>query len=529
MRIASNGNVGIGFTSPDSSPLSTTKLSVSGNTYVAGTLGVGNTAPPVKFAVNNGVVRTSTAKTYSTFIHTNDSDDYRVGLATAVKGGTTANDRYVSLEGASYRLSTDTFTNEFDLVLNPIAGNVGIGTSTPNAKLDIQGTQGQLFSVTDDLSGSIFAVADISGVPIFDVNSSGVSYFDGNVGIGTIDPLGKLMVRDDTAGAPTRLIVSNGGTVQAGTTARLSFYEGTSEKGYIERRRDGSGKIAFVTPADDNPFVWENPTGEIMRINNSNVGINTTNPISGKLVVEGDPYVITNSGQALGGIDLRTNAAVATGVYGAAISFGTNGTGRAAISSVQGSSDADRQGLVFFTHGSGTGSADSAEAMRISHDGKVGISSDSPGALLDVSDRVYIDTYSSEASGNNPVISGFLRIRAGAKTGWGVDDQLGKLEFYGADTSGVGARTAASIIAVCETGNGTSTTTFGSGLAFYTSPYNATQEERIRITDGGDVGIGITDPECKLHIVSTTTDNSKTLLLQNSSTGDASVMFNISG
>ena len=66
--------------------------------------------------------------------------------------------------------------------------NVGIGTSTPLAKLDIQGTQGQLFSVTDDLSGSIFAVADISGVPIFDVNSSGVSYFDGNVGIGTTSP-----------------------------------------------------------------------------------------------------------------------------------------------------------------------------------------------------------------------------------------------------------------------------------------------------------------------------------------------------
>ena len=135
---------------------------------------------------------------------------------------------------------------------------------------------------------------------------------------------------------------------------------------------------------------YVNNVGEAMRIqqNTGNVGINTTNPNSGKLVVEGDPYVITNSGKALGGIDLRTNAAVATGVYGAAISFGTNGSGRAAISSVQGSSDADRQGLVFFTHASGTGATDSAEAMRISHDGKVGIASDSPGAILDVSDRV---------------------------------------------------------------------------------------------------------------------------------------------
>ena len=191
---ASNGGVNYGgglefWTRPNGSS-AVPRMTILGE----GNVGIGTTSPPVKFVVNNGTARTSTAKTYSTFVHTNDADDFRIGLATAVKGGTTANDRYVSLEGASYRLSTDTFTNEFDLVLNPIAGNVGIGTSTPNAKLDIQGTQGQLFSVTDDLSGSIFAVSDISGVPIFDVNSSGVSYFDGNVGIGDSTPATNLSV-----------------------------------------------------------------------------------------------------------------------------------------------------------------------------------------------------------------------------------------------------------------------------------------------------------------------------------------------
>ncbi len=45
--------------------------------------------------------------------------------------------------------------------------------------VNVLGSQGQLLSVTDDLSGSIFAVSDISGVPIFDVNSSGLSTFDG--------------------------------------------------------------------------------------------------------------------------------------------------------------------------------------------------------------------------------------------------------------------------------------------------------------------------------------------------------------
>ena len=69
--------------------------------------------------------------------------------------------------------------NEFKIKKGLIVTGASGGTV-----VDIQGSQGQLFSVTDDLNGSIFAVSDISGVPIFDVNSSGISYFDGKLGIG---------------------------------------------------------------------------------------------------------------------------------------------------------------------------------------------------------------------------------------------------------------------------------------------------------------------------------------------------------
>ena len=81
-------------------------------------------------------------------------------------------------------------------------GNVGIGAENPSAKLhvsgasdvlliegsgstvfEIQGSEGQLFSVTDDLSGDLFSVSDISGVPLFNVNASDESYFTGDLDV----------------------------------------------------------------------------------------------------------------------------------------------------------------------------------------------------------------------------------------------------------------------------------------------------------------------------------------------------------
>ena len=60
----------------------------------------------------------------------------------------------------------------------------GSNFTSGSTVLDVQGTQGQLFSVTNSLTGDLFAVSDISGIPILNVNSSGLITIDGNLNLG---------------------------------------------------------------------------------------------------------------------------------------------------------------------------------------------------------------------------------------------------------------------------------------------------------------------------------------------------------
>src|SRR6056300_1352178 len=80
--------------------------------------------------------------------------------------------------------------------------------------LDIQGSQGQLFSVTDALTGTLFSVTDISGIPILSVDSDDtvtMGTFGENtlvvsgsrVGIGTDTPPQTLTVAGTISGSGT--------------------------------------------------------------------------------------------------------------------------------------------------------------------------------------------------------------------------------------------------------------------------------------------------------------------------------------
>lgn len=68
---------------------------------------------------------------------------------------------------------------------------------TDNGTLSFEGSSGQLFSITNSLSGTIFSVNDVSGIPSIEVDDDGTirfAEFAGNVGIGIASPTEKLHV-----------------------------------------------------------------------------------------------------------------------------------------------------------------------------------------------------------------------------------------------------------------------------------------------------------------------------------------------
>jgi hypothetical protein len=105
--------------------------------------------------------------------------------------------------------------------------------------LDIQGSQGQLFSVTDSLSGSLFSVNDISGLPILKVFS------DDSIRLGTFNNEA-IIVSGNTSKITGSLLSTNGvvsGSSQIGEIAGLQALTASFKSQSI---LSGSGLTNYV-------------------------------------------------------------------------------------------------------------------------------------------------------------------------------------------------------------------------------------------------------------------------------------------
>ena len=201
LRITSSGNVGIGSNNPDK------KLVVLGadcELVIDDTNG-----SPVLRLRNNGVTGGT--------IELNSSNDlfFRAG-------GTTERLRILSTGAVRIGGQTD----PIDIVKQ----------SSNNGTLSFEGSAGQLFSITNNLtSGSLFSVNDVSGLPSIDVDAGGdilIAPYSGNVGVGvTSTPAYKLEVNGSFA-ATTKSFVINHPT-KPGMKLRYGSLEGPENGVYV--------------------------------------------------------------------------------------------------------------------------------------------------------------------------------------------------------------------------------------------------------------------------------------------------------
>jgi hypothetical protein len=344
------------------------------------------------------------------------------------------------------------------------------------------------------------------------------------VGIGSSSPAVKLQVSESSAGEvevarfriegqtnnPMLRVLSDEAnqtiTLDASgstTGTELVFKEGNSEAFRI----DSSGRLGLGTSSpgatlDVNGTAIIGDAGAYGQLT-----IDKTAVFNASDVPTSTTLYLTN----------RSGGTEGNGNYGPSIGFGRiNNSLRpgGAIATIQTSSDADQCGLAFLTHSSDITSNELQEALRITHDGKVGIGATSPGALLHL----------SSATGSASPTPTELRIESTTNAGdWTANSPWGRIAFYSADTSGSGPKVDAAI-SVAKNGatGGNSSFIFqldegtGAGL-----------ENKVIIKQDGSVGIGTTAAHSRLYIQDSNTGEQLTIRSTSGNSGVAGLRFNI--
>ena len=288
MTIRPSGNIGIGTTSPAN------KIQTKYSPVAIGNLTASNDASSTtNFNVNAGLL-------------IEDSNTSN-GLALGVSGQ--ANDRKSWIQSGH---PTSLYGANLGIIsLNPLGGNVGIGTTSPNAKLEITGTAEQRYLQVDAIAGFAGIGSTMDAMVEFDNAGDG-----NNVTIKTNNS-----ARTDAAPfsvwteANSRFLILNNGNVGIGTSSPDQLLE---VAGGLKISQGNSRLYFGAANGTDRRALEGNTSGSLLQIGESytdialqgNVGIGTTGPSSILTVYGGGST--TSTLELRGGATGADNATIST-------------------------------------------------------------------------------------------------------------------------------------------------------------------------------------------------------------------------
>jgi len=519
MRITSDGNVGIGTTSPTSAKLvvagdldvwsSTNTLLRSAHngsfgslqTYTGGAygiltlnpgggnVGIGTTSPSKKLDVD-GAIRTRNS------FNVSDGTTQIGGLFPykVITGAGTDNSLALFTEnGLDLHFMTDGSISSKMIIKS--GGNVGIGTTSPGAKLDVEDSGADLIDLTRTSVGTYrLAISGNDRFSIYDVGESSERLSitsTGNVGIGTTSPDTPLHIDYEQSSLAGNSWI--GLHVDRSYASTAGFYTGLALTAYQNKGAligaDGNQNLMFFNYDGVNNVT----TSEAMRLNANGVlniykGSSSNDNIRFYNTDGNYAYIRTTSANNLNNVWFD-------GTLGCIQWYAWDNPGGA------------RTADTYTTHYFGIGRGTDYESVRIErgvitgkensntdrykinpvgdsyfNGGNVGIGTSSPDANLEISKNAGADP----GPVDEPVT---LRLTDAGNAANGLGDTTNpwaEIQFYSEDASSGGPSIQAKIATIYD-----DIYSAGSHIVFYntSTPTNGLSE-RMRINSVGNVSIG---------------------------------------
>ena len=371
--------------------------------------------------------------------------------------------------------------------------------------LSFQGNAGELLSLSDSFSGTIFSVNDVSGIPSIEVLDTGVvklAQYSGNVGIGDAAPAQKLSVTGNIAATgqinATTLITS--GYVSSVNPTGVGFVQGVGgsvSSWYNAFIRNDGANVYFLSSAVQTtaaaatnatwnafrPFQWNVGTGAVI-VDSTGIGasfggniaptVTNTKTLGTASLLWNNVYATTFTGALSGNAATATSATNLYGAGGSYIASSSNGTGysaaiqirESALGGAQASAMAAAPRLAF--HWSGL----IASSIAIEANGRIGIFNN-PGTSYEalVCAGLQCNQVSSQASDAGYVVRSYNTTASGASQFYvkhnlaavEVGNDRGAISFLGNASTATTLATARNINGVSFNGSADITVTAAAG------------------------------------------------------------------